>query len=238
MAQKVFVALLVLAVCLSAASANHVSNPLLRALKARREVIVDDNGFYLGGGSNNNLREASQIYDLGGPIVNPWINAFTQPLERIGTAQRLGAFGLGGFAPAAMGVGIGAAGLGVPALGLGHPGALPVAPAAVAPAAALPAAQNTIATQTTTNSNVDLNLLAQLVAQLAQQQNQQQQQAPIQTTIQQQQPQQQITFQQQEQPTGKANLQPFTVVFLNNGQPPLFKVGVPSDFSNGGYATI
>merc|ERR1712127_803905 len=45
----------------------------------KREVIVDRNGFYLGGGSNNNIREASQIFDLGGPMVNPWINAYTQP---------------------------------------------------------------------------------------------------------------------------------------------------------------
>ena len=237
MAQKVFVGLLLLAICLSA-SATHVANPLLRALKARREVIVDDNGFYLGGGSNNNLREASQIYDLGGPIVNPWINAFTQPLERIGTAQRLGAFGLGGFVPAAMGaggLGIGAAGLGLGA-GIGHLGvaglAGGVAPAA---AAAVPAATS-IAAQTTTaqsSNGVDLNLLAQLVAQLAQQQNQQQTQTSVQTV----QPQQQQVVIQQQQEQPKASLQPFTVVFLNNGQPPLFKVGVPSDYPTG-YATI
>jgi hypothetical protein len=232
MAQKVLVGLLLLAaICLQTASANHVAaagNPLMRALKARREVIVDDNGFYLGGGSNNNLREASQIYDLGGPIVNPWINAFTQPLERIGTAQRLGAFGLGGYAPAAVGAvpgGLGlAGGLGGLGLGLGQVGlATPIA-AAAAPAAA-PASTN----------GVDLNLLAQLVAQLAQQQNQQ---TSIQTI--QQQPQQQMVVQQQPQAipeSPKASLQPFTVVFLNNGQPPLFRVGVPTDYPNG-YATI
>ena len=52
-------------------------------LREKREVIVDRNGFYLGGGSNNNIRESSQIFDLGGPIANPWINSFTQPHLRI-----------------------------------------------------------------------------------------------------------------------------------------------------------
>lgn len=52
--------------------------------KAKREVTVDGRGFYLGGGSNNNLREASQLFDLGGPIANPWINAWTQPMPRTG----------------------------------------------------------------------------------------------------------------------------------------------------------
>ncbi len=51
--------------------------------RTKREVIVDQNGFYLGGGSNNNIRESSQIFDLGGPMVNPWINPFTQPHLRI-----------------------------------------------------------------------------------------------------------------------------------------------------------
>ena len=41
--------------------------------KAKREITVDGRGFYLGGGSNNNLREASQLFDLGGPIANLWI---------------------------------------------------------------------------------------------------------------------------------------------------------------------
>jgi hypothetical protein len=52
--------------------------------RQRREVFVDGNGFFLGGGANNNLREASQLFDLGGPIVNPWLNPWTQPLPRGG----------------------------------------------------------------------------------------------------------------------------------------------------------
>jgi len=52
--------------------------------RQKREVFVDGNGFFLGGGANNNLREASQLFDLGGPIVNPWLNPWTQPLPRGG----------------------------------------------------------------------------------------------------------------------------------------------------------
>jgi hypothetical protein len=207
--------------CLAAASAN----PMLhRSTKNRREVIVDGNGFYLGGGANNNLREASQIYDIGGPIVNPWINAFTQPIERIGTAQRMGAFGLGGYAPIALGLGAGGIGAGGIAGGI-------VPPVAV-PAIVQPQHQQTTLT-TTGGSNIDLNALAQLVAQLAAQQNQQQQQQQVQI---QQQPAQVIQTTVHQEAPGK--LQPFTAVFLNNGQPPLFKVGLPSDFSTGVYTTI
>jgi hypothetical protein len=63
----------------------HVTNALpVDNLKNKREITVDNNGFYLGGGANNNLREASQLFDLGGPVVNPWINPWTQPLPRAG----------------------------------------------------------------------------------------------------------------------------------------------------------
>jgi len=56
----------------------------MNGLPYRRSITVDNNGFYLGGGGNNNLREASQLFDIGGPIVNPWINSWTQPLPRSG----------------------------------------------------------------------------------------------------------------------------------------------------------
>ena len=74
-----FVAMLALALILPA---NCV--PLNNLNRQRREVFVDANGFFLGGGANNNLREASQLFDLGGPIVNPWLNPWTQPLPRGG----------------------------------------------------------------------------------------------------------------------------------------------------------
>jgi len=232
MAQKVFACLVLLAICLAAASASPLahSSHSATAAKNRREVIVDDLGFYLGGGANNNLREASQIYDLGGPIVNPWINAFTQPLERIGTAKRLGANGLGGYAPIAMGLGLGGiGGAGIAATGLGlHSGLT-----GGAIAQQLPSTLTTTTTQQGTGG-VDLNLLAQLVSQLAAQQNQQQQQQTVQVQqVQQVQP----VVQQEQTVVASKQLQPFTAVFLNNGQPPLFKVGLPSDYPSG-YTTI
>lgn len=241
MAQKVFAGLLLLAICLATVSANHPASPLMRGLKNRREVIVDDNGFYLGGGANNNLREASQIYDLGGPIVNPWINAFTQPLERIGTAQRLGAHGLGGYAPASLGVA--GAGLGMAGAGLGMSGAgfagmgMGMGMGAGSFAGQQPVnsfATNTQQQQQQGSGGIDLNVLAQLVAQIVGQQNQQPQQQQHQS-VQVQTVQQPIQI-QQEQPM-PAKLQPFTAVFLNNGQSPLFKVGLPNDYPNG-YTTI
>lgn len=218
--------LIVVCLLLAFASSTFASR-MLNGLK-RREVIVDDNGFYLGGGSNNNLREASQIWDIGGPIVNPWINSFTQPIERIGTAQRMGAFGFGGMlgvagSPyAASQSGLGLAGFPLPGQ---VPPQLPVAPAA---------ATTAVAAQTSTNAlgslnGVNLQQLAVLIAQLAQQQ--QQQVAP------QPQPQPEPMPQPQPQPQ-QPKLNPFTAIFLNNGQAPLFKVGLPADINNGGYTTI
>jgi len=58
--------------------------------KFKRAIFTDNQGFYLGGGSNNNLREASQVFDLGGPIVNPWLNPWTQPLPRSGIVALAG----------------------------------------------------------------------------------------------------------------------------------------------------
>lgn len=80
----------------------------------KRDITVDGRGFYLGGGSNNNLREASQLFDLGGPIANPWINPWTQPMPRTGIFP----------APAIVGGGVIAG------------GAAPPPPAAAPPAAA------------------------------------------------------------------------------------------------------
>merc|ERR1712127_112048 len=74
---------LVLLIALVVAEATAAPQLYQRFLK-KRAIHVDNNGFYLGGGSNNNLREASQIFDIGGPIVNPWINPWTQPLPRSG----------------------------------------------------------------------------------------------------------------------------------------------------------
>merc|ERR1712127_1044240 len=70
---------------------------------SKREVIVDKNGFYLGGGSNNNIRESSQIFDLGGPIVNPWINAFTQPHLRVPLVPPILPVPIGGIVPPPVG---------------------------------------------------------------------------------------------------------------------------------------
>ena len=106
MASKCIMLLVALAVACQAASIN------------KREVIVDRRGFYLGGGSNNNLREASQIFDIGGPIANPWLNAWTQPLPRSGVLPAI----LPGSGPA----GPGPAGSGPAAQSSGY--AKPAAP--------------------------------------------------------------------------------------------------------------
>jgi len=216
-----------------ATSCNAFKLPM--ASKSRREVIVDQNGFYLGGGSNNNLREGSQLYDLGGPIVNPWINAFTQPIERTGTAQRLGTFGLGGFGAGFGGVGIGA-GIGGIGAGIGGIGGLPVGGIGGLPVGG-GVATGGVADGSNLLSGLNsqtLQQLAQMISQLAQQQTQNGGQSQI---DQQQIQQQQIQQQQIQQQPQQQKLSPFTAIFLNNGQPPLFKVGIPSDYPNG-YTTV
>jgi len=66
----------------------------------KREIIVDRNGFYLGQGSNNNIREASQLFDITGPLANPWINPYTHVLNRPSAVLPVGAGGFpGGVAP-------------------------------------------------------------------------------------------------------------------------------------------
>jgi len=66
----------------------------------KREIIVDRNGFYLGQGSNNNIREASQLFDITGPLANPWINPYTHVLNRPSAVLPVGPGGFpGGVAP-------------------------------------------------------------------------------------------------------------------------------------------
>jgi hypothetical protein len=260
MISKLIIVTIALAVFSSSCLANPTANQLINALtKAhkRREVIVDDNGFYLGGGSNNNLREASQLYDLGGPIVNPWINAFTQPIERVGVAQRLGANGLGGFAAAGLGGlgaglggvglgGVGLGGVGLGGVGLGGIGGIAtngIAAGGVMPSTATAGGlgfSGLSSATTTSNSNIDLNSLAQLVLQLAQQQQTQTQQASQMSQLQQMPMQQTVSHTASFDATAgqqTKQLQPFTAIFMNNGQAPLFKVGLPADYPNG-YTTV
>ena len=53
----------------------------------KRALLVDSNGFYLGGGSNSNIRAPFTMFDIGGPMVNPWFNAWTQPQPRNGVYE-------------------------------------------------------------------------------------------------------------------------------------------------------
>jgi len=69
-------------------------------LKARkREIIVDAGGFYLGGGANNNIREPSQLFDIGGVMANPWINPYTHVLNRPRAVVPVGTLGGVPFPP-------------------------------------------------------------------------------------------------------------------------------------------
>merc|ERR1712127_1049069 len=227
---------------------------------SKREVIVDKNGFYLGGGSNNNIRESSQIFDLGGPIVNPWINAFTQPHLRVPLVPPILPVPIGGIVPPPVG-------------GAVAGGA--VAGGAVAGGAVAGNYQQQKPTQQYGRqpqqqvAQQPQQQFAQPQQQFAQQQQQYQQQAYQQPQQQYQQkayqqPQQQYqqpampTYQTttyapptipsygQQAPAAKPaypapesdySTKPFTAVFLP-GKQTHFKLGTPGDFSQNSYTPI
>lgn len=226
-----FVSLIAISLVLGSCMA--APHNMLRTLKqSKRAVIVDDNGFYLGDGSNNNLREASQLHDLGGPLVNPWINAYTQPIARFGPALS-GAIGAAGH--------IAAAGAAAAVAG-------PVAPVA-APSYPQSTYQQPQQPQYSAPAPVQQQQYAAPVQQPQYSAPAPQYSAPVQqpqySAPMPQQPQQQYGMQAplatpmqsgSGSPLGSAGpdgkMSAFTAVFVP-GEPTMFRVGVPTDFPNG-----
>ncbi len=194
----VVLALMILSQCDSAA---------LRSAK-KREIIVDSGGFYLGGGANNNIREASQLFDIGGVVANPWINPYTHVLNRPRNILPVGAVG----------------GLPVP---VPVPQQLSVPPQPAPQVFQQPQQQQYYQQQQVAPQQVFQQAQPQYQQQVAPQQ-QSDQVNPIQISG----PQEQQPRSTQQQP-----LQPFTAVFTP-GEPVQFKMGLPGDFQNGNYVRL